>query len=161
MSDPENVWEGRTAGVKVVRTSLLLRLSEGEDVEQLLEEMKGSYSKKLKGWLLDYRSLIVSTFGSSDYWVEVQGDFAVYKPLPGLQISTTFMRVEDGQALCGVLVRVIYIRLLTNFIKMNQTLSLEITQYLKAGECGWEVYVEGMSEDELEGLEHGQDVVVR
>ena len=107
MSASENVWEGRTPGVKLLTTSLLLRLSKGEEVGQLLEEMKGSYSKKLKGWLIDYRSLKMSTFGSSGRWMNMEGEFAVFKPVRGLKMSTTFMNLEDGQALCGVMVRVL------------------------------------------------------
>ena len=37
----------------------------------------------------------------------------------------------------------------------------DITPCLKAGDCGWVVYVGGMSEDQLEGLQHGQEIVVR
>jgi len=112
---------------------LLLRLSEGEDARQLLEEKKGHYCKKLKGWLVDYRNLKISHFGSSGRWLSVEGEYAVFKPVRGLQISTTFMNLEDGQALCGVLV----------------------------GDCGFLVYVEGMTEDQMEGLVHGQEIVVR
>ena len=107
MSDSEDVWEDKTAGVKLLRTSLLLRLSEGEDARQLLEEMKGHYCRKLKGWLVDYRSLKMSpSFDSSGRWLNVEGEYAVFKPVRGLQISTTFMNLEGGQALCGVLVDV-------------------------------------------------------
>ena len=53
MSDSEDVWKDKTAGVKLGRKSLLLRLSEGEDARQVLEENKGHYCKKLKGWLVD------------------------------------------------------------------------------------------------------------
>ena len=38
---------------------------------------------------------------------------------------------------------------------------LEITPYSKAGDCGWMVYVGGMTEEQLEELEHGQEIVVR
>ena len=107
MSDSEDVWKDKTAGVKLVRESLLLRLSEGEDARQLLEEKKGHYCKKLKGWLVDYRNLKISHFGSSGRWLSVEGEYAVFEPVRGLQISTTFMNLEDGQALCGVLVDVI------------------------------------------------------
>ena len=112
MSACENVWEGRTAGAKLVRSSLLLRLAEGEDVGQLLEEKKGMYSKKLKGWLLDFRDLKISPCNPSGRWlnVNVEGEFAVFKPVRGLQISTTFINLEDGQALCGVMVRVAIIQ---------------------------------------------------
>jgi len=135
MAASENVWEGRTAGVKLMRASLLLRLSEGEDVGQLLEENKGTYSKKLKGWLVEYRNLKISPCDPSGSWLNmnVEGEFAVFKPVRGLQISTTFMNLEDGQALCGVV----------------------------AGDCGWMVYVGGMTEEQLEELEHGQEIVVR
>ena len=109
MSDSEDVWEDKTAGVKLVRESLLLRLSEGEDARQLLEEKKGHYCKKLKGWLVDYRILKMSPLDPSGSWLNVnaEGEYAVFKPVRGLQISTTFMNLEDGQALCGVLVDVI------------------------------------------------------
>ena len=108
MAASEDVWEGRTAGVKLMRESLLLRLSEVENVGQLLEEKKGMYSKKLKGWLLDYRNLKISVCNPSGSWlnVNVEGEFAVFKPVRGLQISTTFMNLEDGQARCGVMVSV-------------------------------------------------------
>ena len=107
MSASENVWEGRTAGVKLVRASLLLRLSEGQGVVQLLEEKKGMYCKKLKGWLLDSRDLKISPCNPSGSWLNmnVEGEFAIFKPVPGLQISTTFINSEGGQALCGVVVR--------------------------------------------------------
>ena len=135
MSTLENVWENRSAGVKVVRESLLLWLSEGEDVGQLLEEKKGSYCEKLKCWLLDYRNLSYSScpFDSSGRWMNVEGEFAVFKPEPGLQISTTFMELKDGRALCGV----------------------------EAGDCGWMVYVEGMTEEQMKRLEPGQTIVVK
>ena len=135
MSTPVNVWENIIPGVKVVRESLFLRLSEGESVDQLLEEKKGSYCKKLKSWLLDCRNLSCSfcPFDSSGRWMNVEGEFAVFKPEPGLQISTTFMELKDGQALCGV----------------------------EAGDCGWVVYVEGMTEEQMEGLEPGQTILVK
>ena len=109
MSASEDIWKGGTPGVKLVRTSLLLRLSKGEEVGRLLEEMKGNYSRKLRGWPIHYRSIKVSTFGSSGRWMNVEGEFAVFKPVGGLKISTTFMNLEDGQALCRVMVRVLII----------------------------------------------------
>ena len=113
MADSENVWEGQTAGVEIVRASLLLRLADGQDeAGQLLEEMKGTYLKKVKGWLIDYRNLQTSPSNQSGSWVDVEGEFAVFKPVRGLQISTTFMNLEGGQALCGVVVRITII----NFI---------------------------------------------
>ena len=111
MSASENVWEGRTAGVKLVRASLLLRLSDGQDEGELLEEMKGEYSKKLDGWLVDFRDLKSSPYNPSGKWVNVDGIFAVFKPVRGLQISTTFMKLEGGQAVCGILVRITIIQL--------------------------------------------------
>ena len=65
--------------------------------------------------------------------MNVEGEFAVFKPEPGLQISTTFMGLKDRHALCGV----------------------------EAGDCGWIVYVEGMTEEHMEDLEFGQTVVVK
>ena len=38
---------------------------------------------------------------------------------------------------------------------------LELIPYFKAGDCGWVVHVGGMTEEQLEGLEHGQEIVVR
>ena len=96
------MWENPMDGVNVVRRSLLLRLSEGEHVGQLLKANKGSYCKELEGWLLDYRSLLFSHFDTSGKWVKVEGDFAVFKPRRGLQLSTTFLELSDGQALCRV-----------------------------------------------------------
>ena len=106
MSDSEDVWEDKTAGVKLLRTSLLLRLSEGEDARQLLEEMKGHYCRKLKGWLVDFRNLKMSPFDSSGRWLNAEGEYAVFTPTPGLQMTTTFSSVEDGQALCAAKVNV-------------------------------------------------------
>ena len=115
MAASENVWEGRTAGVELLRASLLLRLSVGRDDEagKLLEEMKGSYSNKLRGWLVDFKDLKSSPCNSSGTWVNVEGSFAVFKPVRGLQISTTFMNLEGGQAVCGILVRITIIQLLS------------------------------------------------
>ena len=64
MSASEDIWEGKTVGVKLVRESLLLRLSEGEDAKHLLEEKKGHYCKKLKGWLVGCRNLKMNPFDS-------------------------------------------------------------------------------------------------
>ena len=110
MSSPENVWETAIAGVTVVREKLLLRLPEVEEIghiRQLMEEKKGSFCAKLKGWLIDYRNLFDTScpFDSSGRWVNVEAEFAVFKPQPGLQLSTTFVELKDGQALCGVEVR--------------------------------------------------------
>ena len=38
---------------------------------------------------------------------------------------------------------------------------LKVIPYLKVGDCGFLVYVEGMTEDQMEGLVHGQEIVVR
>lgn len=38
---------------------------------------------------------------------------------------------------------------------------LELIPYFKAGDCGWVVHVGGMTEEQLEGLEDGQEIVVR
>ena len=102
MSASENVWEGRTAGVKLVRASLLLRLSQGENAIQQLEEKRGTYFKKLKGWLLDFRNLKMIPCNPSGSWLNVEAEFAVFKPVPGLQLSTTFLNLDgdDGKALC-------------------------------------------------------------
>ena len=117
MASSENVWEGRTAGVELLRASLLLRLSVGQDEpRKLLEEMKGSYSNKLRGWLVDFMDLKSSPCNSSGTWVNVEGSFAVFKPVRGLQISTTFMNLEGGQAVCGILVRITIIQLLSIYI---------------------------------------------
>ena len=124
MTASENVWEGQTAGVEIVRASLLLRLADGQDeAGQLLEEMKGTYLKKVKGWLIDYRNLQTSPSNQSGSWVDVEGEFAVFKPVRGLQISTTFMSLEGGQAVCGILVRITFIQLLSIIIRKH-TLAL-------------------------------------
>ena len=116
----EKLWEdivgGNIAGVNIVRESLQLSISEGEDVGQLLEEKKGHFSKELKGWLLDFRRVKVSPSDSSGRGLNVKavGHFAVFKPSPGLKISTNFRRCEDGQALCGAKVRVFLMPLYCN-----------------------------------------------
>ena len=111
MSVFEKVWEdivkGEIPGVKIVTQSLHLQVTEGEDVGQVLEKKKGYFSKELRGWLLDYRSMNVSPLDSSGRWLNVEGDYAVFVPVPGLEISTTFRRLEDGQPLCGAKVRVV------------------------------------------------------
>ena len=111
MSSFKKVWEdivkGEIPGVKIVRQSLHLKLTEGEDIGQLLEKKKGYYLDKLKGWLLDYKSVNISPLDSSGRWLNVEGDYAVFVPVPGLKISTTFRRLEDGQPLCGAKVRVV------------------------------------------------------
>ena len=78
-----------------------------KELTELLEEKKGHYCRKLKGWLVDFRNLKMIPFDSSGRWLNVEGEYAVFKPVRGLQISTTFMNLEGGQALCGVLVDVI------------------------------------------------------
>ena len=96
MSASEDVWEDKTAGVKLVRESLLLRLSEGEDARQLLEEKKGHYCKKLKGWLVDYRNLKMSPFDPSGSWLNVnaEGEYTVFKPVRG---SATRRKLDPGR----------------------------------------------------------------
>ena len=38
---------------------------------------------------------------------------------------------------------------------------LNVVPYLKVGDCGWVVYVEGITEEQMEDLAHGQEIVVR
>ena len=38
---------------------------------------------------------------------------------------------------------------------------LNVVPYLKVGDCGWVVHVEGMTEEQMEDIAHGQEIVVR
>ena len=110
MSSFEGIWAkvvvGEMAGVNLVQKSLHVKAAEGEDVGQLVEKKKGFYSKELEGWLLDFRSLSATPLDSSGRWLNVEGDFAVFTPTPGLQMTTEFRRVEEGKAICLAKVRV-------------------------------------------------------
>ena len=100
-----DITNGDIPGARIVRKSL--KLAEGEDVGKVLEKKKGCPSKELGGWLLDFRSLAVTPLDSSGRWLNVEGDFAIFTPTAGLQMTTTFSPpLEDGQALCVAKVRV-------------------------------------------------------
>ena len=105
----EHIWgeiaRGDIPGARIVRESL--KLAEGKDVGKVLEKKKGCQFKELGGWLLDFRSLAVTPLDSSGRWLNVEGEFAVFTPTAGLQMTTTFSPpLEDGQALCVAKVRV-------------------------------------------------------
>ena len=84
----DNVWENRLPGLNLVKTSLTLplQLPDGESLEQYLHKVKGNYSKELGGWFVDYRSIKCSyPLGLSGRWMEIEGEFAVFKPFPGIK----------------------------------------------------------------------------
>ena len=111
----ENVWENRVEWVEIVKRCLVVRLADGENIEGEMERKKGKYLKSLKGWLLDHRNLRLHIHPGTR-WMEAEGEFLVFRPKSGLNLPGTFLRVEEGEALCGVEVGFSYSCFLTLFI---------------------------------------------
>ena len=96
----DNVWENQLPGVNLVKTSLTLplQLPDGESLEQFLHKVKGNYSKELGGWFVDYRSIKCSyPFGLSGRWMKIEGEFAVFKPFPGIKMGWGFITICNLQ----------------------------------------------------------------
>ena len=96
----DNVWENQLPGVNLVKTSLTLplQLPDGESLEQYLHKVKGNYSKELGGWFVDYRSIKCSyPSGLSGRWMEIEGEFAVFKPFPGIKMGWGFITICNLQ----------------------------------------------------------------
>ena len=96
----DNVWENQVPGVNLVKTSLTLplQLPDGESLEQYLHKVKGNYSKELGGWFVDYRNIKCSyPFGLSGRWMEIEGEFAVFKPFPGIKMVWGFITICNLQ----------------------------------------------------------------
>ena len=118
----ENIWESRVEWVEIVKRCLVVRLADGENIEVEMERKKGKYLKSLKGWLLDHRNLRLHLHPGTR-WMEAEAEFLVFRPKSGLNLPGTFLRVEEGEALCGVEVEFSYSCFLTLFLEVKLCVS--------------------------------------
>jgi len=125
------------SGVRRIKRRLIIRVGATErpdhEVARLLGESRGTYCHLLGGWLLGYKSVVVSCMSPKSAFCRVRAFWFVFQPRVGGSLTVTFMRKEGYTAVCS----------------------------LKVGCLSHIVEVEGVAEKELEEMHPLQSLIVR
>jgi len=125
------------SGVRRIKSRLIIRVGSTDrpdhEVARLLGETRGTYCHLLGGWLLGYKSVVVSRMSPNSAFCRVRAFWFVFQPRVGGSLTVTFIRKEGLTAICN----------------------------LKVGCLSHIVEVEGVAEKELQEMHPLQSLVVR